>query len=82
MTIADRIAFFENNFDLIGVGTYSRGDKRFISDGDVRLCRFCQKNEKETTFRNESHAIPECLGNHQLILLDECDDCNTWRAPE
>lgn len=78
MTIADRNAFFENNFDLIGKGIYSRGEKRFISDGDVRLCRFCQKNEKETTFRNKSHAIPECLGNHQLILLDECDYCNTF----
>ncbi|NMG46428.1 hypothetical protein GPA22_22195 [Aromatoleum toluvorans] len=78
MTIADRIAFFEKNFDLIGMGTYSRGDKHFISDGEVRLCRFCQKDEKGTTFGNESHAIPECLGNHQLILLDECDNCNTF----
>lgn len=78
MTIDDRLAFFEENFDLIAVGTYSRGDKHFISDGESRLCRFCQKDEKVTTFRNKSHAIPECLGNHQLILLDECDGCNTF----
>ena len=78
MTIDDRLAFFENNFDLIAIGTYSRGDKHFISDGEARLCRFCQKDENKTTFRNESHAIPECLGNHQLILVDECDECNTF----
>ncbi|MCK9187833.1 HNH endonuclease [Acidithiobacillus sp.] len=78
MTIDERLAFFEKNFDLIAVGTHSRGDKHFISDGKSRLCRFCQKDENETTFRNESHAIPECLGNHQLILLDECDECNTF----
>lgn len=78
MIIDDRLAFFENNFDLIASGCYSRGDKQFIADGKSRVCRFCKKNEHETTFRNESHAIPECLGNHQLILLDECDACNKF----
>ena len=78
MTIDERLDFFENNFDLIASGGYSKGDKVFISDGEIRLCRFCQKGENETTFRNESHAIPECLGNHQLILLDECDECNKF----
>lgn len=78
MTIDDRLAFFDKNFDFVASGCYSRGDKKFISDGESRLCRFCKKNEHETKFRNESHAIPECLGNHQLILLDECDACNKF----
>lgn len=78
MTIDDRLEFFEKNFDLIATGIYSRGEKHFISDGERRLCRFCQKDEKDTTFNNVSHAIPECLGNHQLILVDECDKCNTF----
>ncbi|MGU5717188.1 HNH endonuclease [Aeromonas taiwanensis] len=56
----------------------SRPDRQFISDGTSRLCRFCEKDENKTTFSNESHAIPECLGNHQLILLDECDVCNKF----
>lgn len=78
MEIEDRIAFFEANFELIAMGAYHRGPKKQISDGENRLCRFCQKDDKETTFNNESHAIPECLGNHQLILLDECDQCNKF----
>ena len=78
MTVDDRLAFFDKNFDLIASGCYSRGDRQFISDGASRLCRFCKKDENETTFSNESHAIPECLGNHQLILLDECDTCNKF----
>jgi hypothetical protein len=78
MSINDRIVFFENHYDLIAGGNYFRGKKRFISDGDVRHCRFCQREEPETTFKNESHAIPECLGNHQLILVDECDKCNAF----
>lgn len=78
MTNEERLKFFSDNFDLIATGAYSRGPKKFISDGDSRLCRFCQKSDKETTFKTESHAIPECLGNHQLILLDECDNCNKF----
>lgn len=78
MTIDERLAFFSENFDLIAYGCYSRGDKEFISDGDSRLCRFCHKDKNETSFNNLSHAIPECLGNHQLILLDECDSCNKF----
>jgi len=41
-----------------------------------RVCRYCQKSPPETTFKQEAHAIPECLGNRRLISLDECDRCN------
>ena len=41
-----------------------------------KVCRYCQKSAPETTFRQEAHAIPECLGNRRLISLDECDLCN------
>lgn len=78
MTFDDRLSFFVQNFDLIVTGTYSSGAKQFISDGNTKFCRFCQKDETKTTFSNDSHAIPECLGNHQLILLNECDVCNKF----
>jgi len=80
MTLESRMDFFTTNYDLISFGAYSNGPKKLISDGDSRLCRFCHKDESETTFDNVSHAIPECLGNHQLILLDECDQCNKFFA--
>lgn len=78
MDIEDRLSFYSKNYDLIADGAYNRGPKKFISDGEVRLCRFCGKGESETLFVNVSHAIPECLGNHQLVLLDECDTCNKF----
>ena len=78
IVIVERIKFFIENYDVIARGAYHRGPKKFISDGDVRFCRFCRRGEGETTFENDSHAIPECLGNHQLILLDECDVCNKF----
>lgn len=76
MTIEDRLAFFIENYEMIATGTYSIGPKKFLKDGEVRFCRFCEKDESETSFKTIAHAIPECLGNHQLILLDECDACN------
>ncbi|MFC2993112.1 HNH endonuclease [Halomonas tibetensis] len=60
------------------MGVIRGGGKVLIADGEERLCRFCRKDKSETSFSNESHAIPECLGNHQLILLDECDSCNKF----
>ncbi|WPX21043.1 hypothetical protein RHM58_14990 [Pseudomonas sp. 10S4] len=31
---------------------------------------------RETTFANDSHAIPLALGNHTLLDTLECDQCN------
>lgn len=41
-----------------------------------RTCRFCNKNSEETTFQKVAHAIPEALGNKNIILNEECDTCN------
>ena len=41
-----------------------------------RGCRFCNKHEPEVTFRKIAHAVPEFLGNRQLFLRNECDECN------
>lgn len=44
----------------------------------VRRCRFCSRTADETKFRNEAHAVPELLGNRQLISWNECDECNDF----
>jgi hypothetical protein len=73
-----RIAFFEENFDLISYGSYGTGKKIYIGDKNKRKCRFCGKSKPEVTFKNIAHAIPEFFGNKQLILIDECDNCNKF----
>jgi len=50
--------------------------KQFIGNKENRICRFCGKDESETTFSDVAHAVPESLGNKDLILLEECDECN------
>lgn len=41
-----------------------------------RVCRFCEKDATQTTFRKEAHIIPQSLGNKYLLSDYECDRCN------
>lgn len=78
MTVKERLDYFIKNYDLIAAGVYARGPEKIIQSAGVKQCRFCNKREGETTFNDRAHAIPECLGNHQLLLSAECDSCNKF----
>lgn len=41
-----------------------------------RVCRFCGLGMPDTTFRSDSHWIPEFMGNRYLMFQEECDVCN------
>lgn len=58
-------------FQLIEAGIAGAGHKRYI--GERFTCRFCGRGRESVTFKKKAHAIPEFLGNHQLILHSECD---------
>ena len=75
MDYSERKRFFRDNYHVLSAGCYGSGRKIYIGSQE-RACRFCGRDSTETTFKNDAHAIPEFLGNHQLILLDECDACN------
>lgn len=45
-------------------------------DEKPRSCRFCNKQEPEVTFKLIPHAVPELLGENNIIVGDECDACN------
>jgi hypothetical protein len=42
-----------------------------------RVCRFCSQRMGTVTFNDKAHAISEALGNKNVILFDECDQCNS-----
>ena len=45
----------------------------------ARTCRFCRKKSEDgVTFKKLAHAIPEALGNKNIVLHDECDGCNSF----
>lgn len=54
------------------------GLKTVIGEGDKnkRICRFCGKGMPDVTFRSIAHALPEGLGNKELICNEECNSCN------
>ncbi|MES2138894.1 MAG: hypothetical protein V4511_04260 [Bacteroidota bacterium] len=40
------------------------------------FCRYCGKSDKETTFRQDTHLLPELIGENDILTYDECDICN------
>lgn len=49
--------------------------KKPISD---RICRFCNKNSTETSFKTRTHIISELFGRNLGISDHECDTCNNF----
>lgn len=45
-------------------------------DKTKRICIFCNKSNKLTTFQHDAHLIPQSLGNKKYIQYEECDSCN------
>jgi hypothetical protein len=41
-----------------------------------KVCRFCGKSDKGTTFNQDTHLLPELLGKNRILTFDECDKCN------
>lgn len=77
MSISDRLYFFDSKYEIKAEYFLGKGERKLIGS-EKKICRFCQKKEPEVTFRNVAHAVPEFLGNKQLILRNECDQCNTF----
>lgn len=75
--INKRIQLFEDNYTILFTSLDVK-DKIHIGKKIKKVCRFCHKDEKETSFKNVAHAIPESIGNKKIILDEECDDCNKF----
>jgi hypothetical protein len=48
----------------------------YVGIRNPRKCYFCGKTKGQTTFRQDAHLIPECIGNRNILSLHECDECN------
>ncbi len=73
---------FLNKYDI----QILRNDRRVVI-GNIqkvnRCCRFCKKTKKTgAQFKKIAHAISEGLGNKNIILGDECDECNEFFGNE
>lgn len=55
----------------------TESNKREFDKIKNKRCRFCNKTEPETTFKNYPHKISRLLGNRFWYAFDECDTCNS-----
>lgn len=74
--VLEQMNLIENNYNILFTNFNKLTEECNIGRNQNKVCRFCGRNEVETTFDTVAHAIPECLGNKQIICLDECDNCN------
>lgn len=77
MELKERISFYNTNYGILPLNI-SKGKKIYIGNREDRRCRFCLRKKPEAKFRHVAHAIPEFLGNKQIVLLEECDECNDF----
>ncbi len=77
MGLKERLAFYNTNYGILPLHI-SKGKKIYIGSRADRRCRFCLRKKPEAKFSHVAHALPEFLGNKQVILLEECDECNEF----
>ena len=63
--IAEALKFYEENYNLIVIPVPER--ETYIDTTNEYVCRFCGKNLTQTTFKMKAHAIPEFMGNKNLL---------------
>ncbi|PBQ32730.1 hypothetical protein CNR22_13415 [Sphingobacteriaceae bacterium] len=47
-----------------------------LKKSKAKVCRYCSKNNTQTKFNQDTHLIPELLGENDTLTFDECDTCN------
>jgi hypothetical protein len=62
---------FWEKYDLVN-SSDSYSPKKIKS----KVCRYCSRTEKETTFNQDTHLLPELIGENNILTFDECDLCN------
>lgn len=71
--------YHNNNSQIIAEDIIFNDDKKiYLGDKTNKVCRFCGRDSKLTTFKKIAHAFPESIGNKNLFSHYECDECNLF----
>lgn len=79
--MAERAAVFQSNYEQVDWFEFVTPKRRYLGPNENRICRFCGSTDPNK-FKNDSHAIPQLLGNKSVIARYECDDCNGYFSRE
>lgn len=70
--------YYETYYETVYSAVFNEVTRREREKPNSKTCRFCKKQEPEVTFRSVAHALPECIGNKNIICSSECDNCNNF----
>jgi hypothetical protein len=73
-----KFIFYENTYQSVMQEVVPIRKKIFLGNKSNKICRFCGKNEPNTTFSKDSHVFSELTGNKTLFSFYECDQCNEY----
>lgn len=80
---ADAVCYYDEQYEVIARYPFIHESKIRLQDhanDSARLCRFCGRQKPDVTFKKVAHAVPEFLGNRDILSMNECDACNTFLA--
>ncbi len=78
-SVLRRFGLIFYSFESYGFGF--NGIKAVVGNHQKHPCRFCGRDNSETSYKKVAHAIPDALGNDLLFCDEECDECNARLAP-
>jgi len=79
----DSVQYYAGHYDVIARFLFVADRKFRIKDHSseaTRRCRFCVRGVPEVTFKHVAHAVPEFIGNRDILSMNECDECNSFLA--
>jgi hypothetical protein len=82
-TYADSVAYYNDKYEVIAKYPFIAEQKFRLqdhADDSCRRCRFCGLGKPDVSFRSIAHAVPEFLGNRDILSMNECDGCNAFLA--
>ena len=81
----EAVSYYDEHYEIIFHAPFLSDAKTRIQDHVEpagRLCRFCGKGVPEVSFSKTAHAVPEFLGNRDILSMNECDTCNDYFATQ
>ncbi len=75
-TAAEQDMLFALNYSLIVHQKLDGPEPTYLGGRQPRVCRFCEAAAPRVSFAPFTRPIPQALGNHTLLTLDECEECH------
>ncbi len=70
------VAEFHSIYKLDSSFHTQSNEEFYLGDKNNKVCRFCNKDKTQTSFKKIAHVVPSFMGNINVKSDYECDKCN------